>query len=194
MNELRIKHKVQIELRNKSVIRGVISDYTQDRVMISIDYADTQKALELLELEELLVSVETHLGLKKMLSHVIDPMNASNMLVIENNEAIPFEQKREFVRVVSNLVFKIEKQDSSEILCSCKNISAGGVAFKTPAHFEIGEKVVIKYHCDDFEKDLEINAKIIKAFQGSYVAQYVNVKPFDEDKIVKYVFKMIAKH
>ena len=194
MDELRIKHKVKIQLRNGIILQGKVFDYTPDRVMISIEQSDTQKALELLELEEMLVSVETHLGIKKMLSHVIDPMNASNLLVIENNPAIAVSQKREFVRVVANFIFKIVKKDESIALCSCKNISAGGVAFTSATQFEADEEVLIKYANDEFGKDLLIKAKIIKANGGSYTAQYIGLKPMDEDKIVKYVFTMIAKY
>ena len=55
----------------------------------------------------------------------------------------------------------------------------------------LAKKVILTKY--DFEKDIKCNAKIIKTHENYYVAKYVNLNPHDEDKIVKYVFKMIAK-
>ena len=55
------------------------------------------------------------------------------------------------------------------------------------------DDVIIKFSSDDFGKEIVCNAKIIKSHENQYVAKYENLNVHDEDKIVKYVFKLITK-
>ena len=86
------------------------------------------------------------------------------------------------------------KEDNTILDCYCINISAGGVAFfVNNTNFELNETVQITFCKEDFEKEIVVDANIIKIYDNSFVAKYSNLKPHDEDKIVKYVFKLIAK-
>lgn len=193
MNEIRKNHIVQIETKNKTILDGIIFDYTHDRILILISFDSLLEAKKINELDELLLSINTHLGIKKMKCHVIGCLNKDNCIIVENNEAIPVVQKREHVRVLSDLQFLIQKND--EIYnCFCINISAGGIAFWCSEHnFILNEQVKIIFAQDDFGKEIICEAQILKIHETSIVAKYINLKPFDEDRIVKYVFKMITK-
>ncbi|MBQ8848520.1 MAG: PilZ domain-containing protein [Candidatus Gastranaerophilales bacterium] len=195
MDEIRRNHKVLIELKGGSNIEGVVLDYTSDRVMVSVDEKSYDLAKKLQELEDVVAVVNTHLGIKKMNSSIISSLNKENCIIIENTQTIPVVQKREFVRVTSNLSFVVfSPKTNKELECKAVNISAGGVAFSVKNEkFDLEDDVIIKFSSDDFEKDIKCNAKIIKTHENYYVAKYVNLNPHDEDKIVKYVFKMIAK-
>lgn len=194
MNEIRKNHILQLMTKSGEKLDGIVFDYAKDRILVLIAYESLYEARKLNDLDELLVTAYTHLGVKKMFCHVIDGLKSNNCIVIENNESIPVEQKREFVRVLSNITFKIEKQDNNIIDCFCINISGGGIAFSvTGAEFKIGEIVQINLSEDDFGKEIKTSGEIIKEYNNFYVAKFLNLQPHDEDKIVKYVFNLIAK-
>jgi len=194
MEEIRKNHIVELELRDGTKIEGIVFDYSKDRVSVLISFESLELAKKLNELDVLLVSVNTHIGVKKMFSHVIDELSKDNRITIENNESIETIQRRQFVRVLSNLTFKIEKEDESELDCYCVNISGGGIAFSVnDSHFEMGEKVAVYLPEEEFGKEIICPSQIIKYRKNVYVARFLNLTPAQEDRIVKYVFKLVAK-
>ena len=194
MEEIRKNQTVQLELRSGEKIEGIILDYSSDRVDVLVSFDSLDLASKLKELDVVLACVKTHIGLKKMFSHVINELKANNCITIENNDVIPTIQRREHVRVISDLIFRIEKEDEKMVRCSCLNISGGGIAFCAQGfEFELGEKVSIILPHYEFEKEIVCNAEIIKLYHDSYVAKFENLTPADEGKIIKYVFKLIAK-
>lgn len=193
MNEIRKNHIVKIETKDKVVIDGIVFDYDYDRVLILISFDSLLDAKKLKELDELTISVYTHLGVKKMKSSLITELNKNNCIIVENNESIPVEQKREHVRVLSNIEFLIKKNDDI-IKCHCINISAGGIAFWCNDYeFNLDENVQIIFMPEDFGREIKCAAKILKINETSIVAKYIDLKPFDEDAIVKHVFGLIIK-
>jgi len=194
MEEIRKNQTVQLELRNGEKIEGIILDYSSDRVDVLVSFDSLNIASKLKELDVVLACVQTHIGHKKMFSHVINELKANNCITIENNDVIPTIQRREHVRVVSDLIFKIEKENNKIIKCSCINISAGGIAFFADnLSFNLDEKVNIILPDTEFEKEITTNAKIIKVCNDSYVAKFEDLTFANEGKITKYVFKLIAK-
>lgn len=194
MEEIRKNQIAQLKTKSGEQLEGIVFAYSKDRVSILISYESLADARKIKELDELFVKINTHLGVKKMFSHVIDPLNRNNCILIENNAALPVEQKREFVRVLSNHIFEIKKQNNLVAQCYCVNISAGGVAFSTnDTSFAIGEIVDITYSENDFERQIKCSGEIIKKYDDYYVAKHLDLKPFDEDKIVKYVFRLITE-
>lgn len=193
MNEMRKNHIVKIELSDNRAIDGIVFDYSKDRFSVLVAFDSLDLARELSELDELKVLIYTHLGIRRIKSHVIETLRKDNCIVLENNESIPTIQRRQNVRVVSNFAFDIEKEEQ-EYKCFCINVSAGGIAFYcNEADFELNQKVKIKFSEKEFEKNIQTYATIIKVSDSSYVAKYVSLNKYDEDKIVKYVFKVIAK-
>lgn len=191
MNEIRVAQKLQIKLNGNQIINGSVSDYTFDRVMIKIDDIDAIKASVLRELDEVDIFISTHLGVKHMRSCVISELNKKNCIIVENNEASAVEQKREYVRVVSNLCFVVEF-NSKLINCTAINISAGGIAFNAENFkFNIDDKIKIKFSENDLGKNICCDAIIVKVKQDMFAARYININPHDEDKIMKYVFKLM---
>ncbi len=192
MDEIRKKHIVKIPLSTDVTIDGVVLDYTADRVMVLISNNGLQAARNLKELDEISVYVHTFLGIKKMISTVISELNDKNCIVIENAPSSPVVQKRRFVRVLSSIKFDILKGNKI-INCVCVNISAGGIAFYTKDEgIKLGEIVKIKLFERDFEKDIVCRAEIIKYDDGVYVAKFFDLNKYDEDKIVKHVFKLLT--
>ena len=49
------------------------------------------------------------------------------------------------------------------------------------------------YNINIFDREIFCKGEIIKVRENSYVAKFLNLKPYDEDKIVKHVFKLIAE-
>lgn len=194
MEEIRKNHLLQLKSKGKMTIDGVVMDYTSDRIMVLISQESLFEAKMVKELQEFTVVANTHLGVKKMISHVIKPIDKNNIIVIENNPAFPVVQKREFVRVISDILFQITTFEGKIITAYCNNISAGGIAFNCiDEEFNIGDKVKIKFFEKDFDKDIECMAQIIKSHYGIYIAKYINLNMTDEGKIVKFVFNTITK-
>lgn len=194
MDEIRRNHIIRIRLKNGEFVEGEVLDYSPDRVKVLVFPYSIENALSLKELDEFDVFVHTHLGIKEMPSCLISELDSINCIIIENNQSKQIEQKRAFVRVLSDLKFKIIKNDD-EFSCVCVNISAGGVAFITNKNaFNVGDMVKIHYPSEYFEKDINLNAVILKENSNWYVAKYVAPNPRDEDRIVKYVFKTIVKY
>lgn len=193
MNEIRKNHIVKIETSDKTVLDGIVFDYDYDRILILISFDSLLDAKKIKELDELTISVYTHLGVKKMKTSLITELNKNNCIIVENNEAIPVEQKREHVRVLSNIEFLIKK-NSDIIKCYCINISAGGVAFWCNDYkFNLDDEIEIVFMPEDFNREIKCKAKILKINETSLVAKYIDLKPFDEDAIVKHVFELITK-
>lgn len=191
MDELRKKHIVQI-IYNHDLINGFVVDYTADRVMVLVANEYSNLAKNLKELDEVEVIVFTHLGLKKMKSAIISELNQDNCLIIENSPAYSVPQKREFARVLSAIKFLIIKKDAV-YNCNCVNISAGGIAFScNETDFQIGDTVKLKFFERDFGKDIVCIADIVKRYDNVIAAKYKNLSSFDEDRIVKHVFKLMV--
>ncbi len=193
MKELRKDNFVSIQLKDKTLIEGVVLDYSHDRILILINDSFIEKAKKINELDTLFLTVNTHLGLKNMISSTISTIDCNNCIVVENNEAVPVEQKREFVRVLSNLSFKIILKNET-FKADCINISAGGVAFLFD-DFKLnnGDEIDILFDNRYFQKEIRCRAKIVKASLNNYSAKFIDLPPSDEDKIMKYVFSLIVK-
>ena len=195
MDELRKENKITFELRNKTIIKGKVLDFIEDRVLVKIDDDYVDEAYKIEELTDLYVTVDTHFGIKNMFSCVISELNQKNEMVIENNEAIYVEQKREYVRANAIFDFEILDKDKNEFSCKSVNISAGGISFNVDENckLNIGDDIIIKLHKNLFEKEIECCAKIVKITQGGYAAQFIDINPYDQDKVTKYVFKLTSK-
>ncbi len=191
MDELRKKHTVQI-FYNNVLIKGIVVDFSDDRVLIKIDDDFLSVAKEIKELDEVEVDVDTHMGVKKMKSSVISELNSKNCIVIENNPSYSVVQKRESVRVSCSINFLIIK-DEKMIIAKCDNISAGGLAFKiNEGQFKIGDIINIKFFEKDFGKNITCQASIVKIEDDIYAAKFLNLNMYDENKIVKRIFELIA--
>ena len=194
MDELRRNNFVKIILSTNEVLQGKVADYSADRVLVLIAPESLELAKKMHELDEADIYVYTHLGVKQMKSAVISALNKFNCITFENSPTVKVVQKRAFVRVASNLKFKLTKNDVSYD-CSCVNISAGGVAFwLRNSDVKIGDLVTIFFPKKDFERDITAQALIIKNNSDWFVAKYIDLNTHDEDKIVKYVFKTMVKY
>lgn len=192
MYELRKNHIIQISLSENKAISGVVEDYASDRVMVSIAPNSIEYAKNLKELDELTVFVYTFMGVKKMISNVISELDKNNCIVIENAPAVPVVQKRKFVRVLSSIKFDILKENMI-INCICANISAGGIAFfPSEDSINVGEFLKFRFFARDFGKEIICKAEIIKKDGNMAVGKFFDLNKYDEDRIVKHVFNLIA--
>lgn len=192
MYELRKNHIIQISLSENKAISGVVEDYASDRAMVSIAPNSIEYAKNLKELDELTVFVYTFMGVKKMISNVISELDKNNCIVIENAPAVPVVQKRKFVRVLSSIKFDILKENMI-INCICANISAGGIAFfPSEDSINVGEFLKFRFFARDFGKEIICKAEIIKKDGNMAVGKFFDLNKYDEDRIVKHVFNLIA--
>ena len=193
MDELAKNHILQIKLNDGSIIEGIVSDFEKDRVFVLVDESHLKTASKIQELDELFITAHTHYGIKKMKSHVISTLNSKNILLIENNPTIPVIQKREFVRVSTKFNFGVEYFNRI-YKCLCVNISAGGIAFKSPDYgFFEDDKINIILPNDEFGSIIKCTAKVIKTRGNYFVAKFENLNSYDENKIVKRVFELLSK-
>lgn len=193
MEEIRNNNTVEMNFNNNITIKGTVVDYTTNRIEVIIDDDYIENAKKVKELDSFILVAHTKFGIKKTYSSVISELDGLNKMAIENNPTIPVMQKREFVRILSTIDFKVQKDD--EIYdCKCLNISGGGVAFSAKEGvFKSGENVKIIYSASDFEKEIMLNATICRVTDKTVTAKYIDVNQHDEAKIVKYVFKKSAK-
>jgi len=193
MKEIRKNHTVNLFSQDDTRIEGIVADYEKDRVLIKINNESIESAKKLKELDLIFVNVYTHFGLKNMYSCVISKLDSDNCILIENNPAIPVEQKREFVRVTSDFEFNIKKNNQI-YKCVCVNISSGGVAFICKdINLSINEIINITYPKSEFSKDIVCSAKIIKAQDNNYTAKHIEINHHDADKIMKRVFELLTR-
>ncbi|MBQ7287190.1 MAG: PilZ domain-containing protein [Candidatus Gastranaerophilales bacterium] len=195
MDEIRKNQIIHLELKDKTKLEGIVFDYVHDRISILIAFDSLEQAKKVRELDILLANVQTHVGLKRMFCHVISELGKDNCIVIENNDSIPIEQKRQFARVVSNMTFKVKKETAHDFVnCFCVDLSGASIAFSCPDEtFNIGDIINIILPSTEFEKEIRCKANIIKINKNAFVAKFVDMSPHDENKVVKYVFKLIAK-
>ncbi len=191
MDELRKNQSVLIETPDKTKIEASVFDFTFDRVSVEIKEDFVTLAKNIKELEELTVTIDTHLGIKKMNSSVISSLDSTNKLLIENNPAYIVVSKREFSRVRANLDFSIIK-NKKEYNATGIDISGNGIGFSCDeTTFEADEIIEINMTIDDAK--ISTKAKIVKTGPNLIAATYVNIDSKMQDKIVKYVFKQSTK-
>ncbi len=192
MRELRVNDRVKISFKNSS-LDGISKEIEYDRIKVKIEDKDLELAKEIEELDELEVVGFTNMGAKKMRSSVIDKLDKFNCITIENNESETVEQRRKFVRVVCDFDLKIEK-DKKEYLAKALDISACGIAIKTKEKFfKENDEVKLFLPKEIFEKDIEILGKIVKMNELNYAIAYHNLNMYNENIIMKYVFKTISQ-
>ena len=161
-------------------------------IVVNDDYLSIASNIN--ELDDLEITAHTHLGLKKMTSCVISGLNKNNCIVVENNYSVEVSQKREFVRVSTDIPFKILK-NGTLFDVTCKNLSGGGVAFASAETLELEDEVTVAFDKKYLDENLKCSAKIIiKKEKQSYVARFLNLSHSQESAIVKYVFKILARH
>ena len=69
MEEIRKNHLLQLKSKGKMTIDGVVVDFTPDRIMVLISQESLFEAKMVKELHEFNVVANTHMGVKKMISH-----------------------------------------------------------------------------------------------------------------------------
>ena len=193
MKEIRKNNKLIISLKDKSLIHGVVYDCTDDRLLVLINQESIQKAQSLKELDEIALRVETHLGNKLMLSTVISELNKYNCIIIENNPEVVVAQKRQSVRVTTDFTFYVRDNKNKPLECKSLNISAGGMAFVSNSEFELDSVINIEFPPNLFGKKINVSARILKASSEFNAVKFLDLNQKDEDKIVKYIFKMMVK-
>ena len=102
-------------------------------------------------------------------------------------------QKREHVRAVDDFLFSLEFNNTSYD-CKCLNISSKGIAFSCEyKDLKISDNVIIFFEDYIFGVDITAQAEIIKKNDDYIVAKFNNLSEYDENKIVKRIFKILAK-
>lgn len=192
MKEIRKNNKLVISLRDKTLINGVIYDYTDDRILVLIDKNDIDLAKKIQELDDIALRIETHLGNKLMLSSVISHLDKYNCILIENNPEVVVAQKRQAVRVAVDFHFFVVK-GTKYLDCVSNNISAGGMSFTSKTKFELDEELTIEFPVNIFGKSITTHARVLKITNINYAVKFLDLSQNDEDKIVKYIFKMMVK-
>ena len=191
MDELRKNQTATIETQDKTRIEASILDFTFDRVLIEIKEEFIPLAKNIKDLEELTITVDTHLGIKKMNSSVISSLDSSNRLLVENNPVYIVITKREFSRVKTKLDFTIIK-NKKEYNATAIDISGNGIGFSSKEiDFKVDEMIEINLSLNDTK--ITTKAKIVKTNEYITAATYQDIDSKMQDKIVKYVFQPSTK-
>lgn len=192
MEEIRLKQCVAILTPLKKEILGVISDFSYDRVLIKIENNYLETASKLAELDEVIVVVLTHLGRRTMKTIVISPLNSKNQILLENRPSDKVEQKRAYVRVKTDIPFIIEF-NQKYFKCKMEDMSCVAIAFYSDQEFKKDDVIKISFSKEFFEKDIKCMAKIYKFYNNIYVAKFCDLNIYDEDRLVKYIFRKMTK-
>jgi len=193
MKELKVNDRVDIDYCG-NLIKGTVQKIEYDRIKITIDKEDIEKAKPVQELDNLQIIAHTRMGLKKTEAAVIDTLSKINSITVENNDAIDVVQKRKYVRAVCDFKLTVEKS-GRQIQCEALDISACGIAIKTKEkEFEPGDEVKIYFEKEPLGKNITVFGKIVKMNDLNYGIAYNNLSKYDEDLIMKFVFKIISQN
>ncbi len=192
MNEIKRGQIIILKNPKFSELEGIVESVEDDRIKIHYSKQYESYAWALAEGDELIAQIHTMFGIKNMESMVLYAPSTDGKLVIENAEAIKVNQKREYVRAAVEFRFFVKKEESL-IGALCKDISAGGIKFIPDENiFNIDDEVVLRFLGEEFEKDLNIKAQIIKENAQVIIAKYSQINEFDRDKISKFCQKTLS--
>lgn len=193
MEEIRKNNIVELHFAQDKVINATVADYSNNRINLRVNEDFLAAAKEVKPLDNLMIIAYTDFGIKKTFSSVIEKSEDSTFITVENNQSVPVIQKRDFVRISSDISFVIKK-DGKFYNCSCINISGGGIAFKADGLLlKPDETVKMIFHSKDFERDIYADAIILNVNTKKTTAKFTTLNKYDEAKIVKYIFRKSAK-
>ncbi len=173
-------------------LEGIIETVEEDRLKIYYSKEFESYAWALSEGDEIITQVHTASGIKTMNSIVIYAPSTDGELIIENANAIPMGQKREFVRAAIEFRFFI-KIGERLIGATAKDISAGGIKFvPDEAVFDINDEIEIKFLEEDFGKELNVKSVIINIMGEKYIAKYIQINDYERDKLSGFCLKALS--
>lgn len=173
-------------------LEGLIETVEEDRLKIYYSKEFESYAWALSEGDEVVAQVHTPSGIKTMNSIVMYAPSTDGELIIENAQAIPMGQKREYVRAAVEFRFFI-KIGEKLIGATAKDVSAGGIKFvPDESTLDINDKVEIKLLEEDFGKELNIKGVIINIIGEKYIAKYTQINDYERDKISGFCIKTLS--
>lgn len=173
-------------------LEGLIETVEDDRLKIYYSKEFESYAWALSEGDEIIVQVHTPSGIKTMNSLVMYAPSTDGELIIENAQAIPMGQKREYVRAAAEFRFFI-KIGERLIGATAKDISAGGIKFVPDEPvLDINDEVEVKLLEEDFGKELIIKSVIINIMGEKFIAKYTQINDYERDKISGFCIKTLS--
>ncbi len=173
-------------------LEGLIETVEDDRLKIYYSKEFESYAWALSEGDEIIVQVHTSSGIKTMNSLVMYAPSTDGELIIENAQAIPMGQKREYVRAAAEFRFFI-KIGERLIGATAKDISAGGIKFVPDEPvLDINDEVEVKLLEEDFGKELIIKSVIINIMGEKFIAKYTQINDYERDKISGFCIKTLS--
>ena len=173
-------------------LEGLIETVEEDRLKIYYSKEFESYAWALSEGDEIIAHVRTPSGIKTMNSLVMYAPSTDGELIIENAQAIPMGQKREYVRAAAEFRFFI-KIGEKLIGATAKDISAGGIKFVPDEPvLDINDEVEIKLLEEDFGKELIIKSVIINIMGEKFIAKYTQINDYERDKISGFCIKTLS--
>ena len=173
-------------------LEGIIETAEEDRLKIYYSKEFESYAWALSEGDEIIVQVHTSSGIKTMNSLVMYAPSTDGELIIENAQAIPMGQKREYVRAAAEFRFFI-KIGERLIGATAKDISAGGIKFVPDEPvLDINDEVEVKLLEEDFGKELIIKSVIINIIGEKFIAKYTQINDYERDKISGFCIKTLS--
>ncbi len=173
-------------------LEGIIETAEEDRLKIYYSKEFESYAWALSEGDEIIVQVHTSSGIKTMNSLVMYAPSTDGELIIENAQAIPMGQKREYVRAAAEFRFFI-KIGERLIGATAKDISAGGIKFVPDEPvLDINDEVEVKLLEEDFGKELIIKSVIINIMGEKFIAKYTQINDYERDKISGFCIKTLS--
>ncbi len=173
-------------------LEGLIETVEEDRLKIYYSKEFESYAWALSEGDEIIAHVHTPSGIKTMNSLVMYAPSTDGELIIENAQAIPMGQKREYVRAAAEFRFFI-KIGERLIGATAKDISAGGIKFVPDEPvLDINDEVEVKLLEEDFGKELIIKSAIINIMGEKFIAKYTQINDYERDKISGFCIKTLS--
>lgn len=171
---------------------AIIDRAESDRLRLNWTRAEDSKIRILKEGDELLALVHTSAGVKRMNSMVIN--SDGKEFYIESAPAISEPQNRAFVR--ASIRIRVFVQSGQKLIgATTLDLGGGGMKFilDSGAKYEIGDIFEVRLLEDDFTKDINAKAQVLKVFdKNTYVVSFVEINEYDRDKIVRFCIKALS--
>jgi Tfp pilus assembly protein PilZ len=138
------------------------------------------------------------------LSKQIKKYNENVSKLIEIILKLKYDQQERLLKYAESMLFE-DKRGTTRKSCTVpvtfasqnkiftdliKDISKGGLFIETEKALSIGEKIIMSFNIDGFDRPLKIEGEVVRANQSGVGVEYTQISPYLVEMIGKLVERM----